>query len=125
MTRIFFKTKINFFFLLLIITRHKAGHHRDLFDEKTMICGKESAADNYARGFYTIGSQFIDIALERLRKLAENCSNLHGFIITHSFAGGTGSGFTSLIMNNILNDYGRVIPKVRIFCEVCDQYFFH
>ena len=46
----------------------------------------------------------IELTLERIRKLVENCSSLQGFIIFHSFGGGTGSGFASLLMSR-LNDF--------------------
>ena len=34
-----------------------------------MITGKEDAANNYARGHYTIGKEIIDQVLDRIRKL--------------------------------------------------------
>ena len=32
-----------------------------------MMTGKEDAANNYARGHYTIGKEIVDIALDRIR----------------------------------------------------------
>lgn len=54
--------------------------------------GKEDAANNYARGHYTIGKEIVDLVLDRIRKLADQCTGLQGFLIFHSFGGGTGSG---------------------------------
>lgn len=34
-----------------------------------LITGKEDAANNYARGHYTIGKELIDLVLDRIRKL--------------------------------------------------------
>ena len=34
-----------------------------------MITGKEDAANNYARGFYTVGKEVIDNVMDRIRKL--------------------------------------------------------
>ena len=45
--------------------------------------------------------------LDRIRKLADNCTGLQGFLIFHSFGGGTGSGFTSLLMERLSVDYGK------------------
>lgn len=42
-----------------------------------------------------------------MRKQSENCSGLQGFLIFHSFGGGTGSGFTSLLMERLSLDYGK------------------
>ena len=33
------------------------------------MTGKEDAANNYARGHYTVGKEMIDIVLDRIRKL--------------------------------------------------------
>jgi len=34
-----------------------------------LITGKEDAANNYARGHYTVGKEMIDLVLDKLRKL--------------------------------------------------------
>ncbi len=87
-----------------------------------MISGKEDAANNYARGHYTVGKEIVDTVVDRIRKQAENCTGLQGFLIFHSFGGGTGSGFTSLLMERLSLDYGKksklefaVYPAVSIF----------
>jgi tubulin alpha len=49
----------------------------------------------------------LDIVLDRIRKLADQCTGLQGFLIFHSFGGGTGSGFTSLLMDRLSVDYGK------------------
>ena len=41
-----------------------------------MITGKEDAANNYARGHYTIGKEIVDVVLDRIRKLADQCTGL-------------------------------------------------
>ena len=63
--------------------------------------------EGYARGNYTIGKEIVDLVLDRIRKLAEECSGLQGFLIFHSFGGRTGSGFTSLLMERLSMDYGK------------------
>merc|ERR1711953_921306 len=75
--------------------------YRQLFHPEQLITGKEDAANNYARGHYTIGKELIDIVLDRIRKLADQCTGLQGFLLFHSFGGGTGSGFTSLLMERL------------------------
>ena len=72
-----------------------------------MINGKEDAANNYARGHYTIGKELIDVTCDKIRRVADNCSGLQGFLVFHSFGGGTGSGFTSLLMERLSVDYGK------------------
>lgn len=47
----------------------RAGTYRQLFHPEQLITGKEDAANNYARGHYTIGKDRIELALDRIRKL--------------------------------------------------------
>jgi tubulin alpha len=47
-----------------------------------LISDKEDAANNYARGHYTIGKQIIDLVLDRLRKLSDQCKKLELKIIS-------------------------------------------
>lgn len=38
---------------------------------------------------------------------ADNCSGLQGFLVFRSYGGGTGSGFTSLLIEHLSVDYGK------------------
>merc|ERR1712165_172990 len=90
-----------------VVDETRTGTYRSLFHPEQLISGKEDAANNYARGHYTVGKELIDIVLERMRRQAEQCTGLQGFLIFHSFGGGTGSGFTSLLMERLSVDYGK------------------
>jgi tubulin alpha len=90
---------------LLDEIRH--GTYKNLFHPEQLINGKEDAANNYARGHYTVGKDIIDNVLDRIRRVADNCSGLQGFLVFHSFGGGTGSGFTSLLMERLSVDFGK------------------
>ncbi|XP_078484492.1 tubulin alpha chain-like [Ciona intestinalis] len=94
-----------------------------------MITNKEDAANNYARGHYTVGKEVIEKVTDRIQKLSEACEGLQGFLIFHSFGGGTGSGFTSLLMERLSIDYGRksklefaVYPAPKISTAVVEPY---
>jgi tubulin alpha len=52
----------------------RTGTYRSLFHPEQLITGKEDAANNYARGHYTIGKEIIDLTLDRVRRLADACS---------------------------------------------------
>ena len=98
-----------------MIDEVRSSSYKELFHPEQMISGKEDAANNYARGHYTIGKELIDNVLDRVRKLSDNCSGLQGFLIFHSFGGGTGSGFTSLLMERLSVDYGKkVLTQISI-----------
>merc|ERR1719323_1067033 len=90
-----------------VIDETRCGTYRQLYHPEQLINGKEDAANNYARGHYTIGKEVVDLVLDRIRKLADACTGLQGFLLFHSFGGGTGSGFTSLLMERLSVDYGK------------------
>jgi tubulin alpha len=90
-----------------VIDEVRTGPYRNLFHKEQLISGKEDAANNYARGHYTVGKEILEPTLDRIRKLADQCSGLQGFLIFHSVGGGTGSGFGSLLLEKLSADYGK------------------
>ena len=136
----------------------RTGTYRQLFHPEQLITGKEDAANNYARGHYTIGKEIVDLVLDRIRKLvrgpggsrqggqarlsaaraagsrlslpqADLCTGLQGFLIFHSFGGGTGSGFASLLMERLSVDYGKksklefaIYPAPQVSTAVVEPY---
>ncbi|TSL61227.1 Tubulin alpha-1C chain [Bagarius yarrelli] len=112
-----------------VIDEVRSGTYRQLFHPEQLITGKEDAANNYARGHYTIGKELIDLVLDRIRKLADQCTGLQGFLVFHSFGGGTGSGFTSLLMERLSVDYGKksklefsIYPAPQVSTAVVEPY---
>ncbi|CAF4181798.1 unnamed protein product [Rotaria sp. Silwood2] len=112
-----------------VIGEIRRGTYAKLFHPEQLISGKEDAANNYARGHYTVGKEIIDTVLEKLRKIADQCTGLQGFLVFHSFGGGTGSGFTSLLMERLSLDYGKksklefaVYPAPQVSTAVVEPY---
>merc|ERR1711963_68264 len=71
----------------------------------------------------------VDSVIEKIRRVADNCSSLQGFLIFHSFGGGTGSGFTSLLMERLSVDYGKksklefaIYPAPQVATAVVEPY---
>lgn len=50
------------------------GKYHSLFHPEQLVNGKEDAANNYARGRYSVGSDVIELVLDRIRKLASSPS---------------------------------------------------
>lgn len=86
----------------------RTGCYRCLFDPGTLITGKEDAASCYARGYNSLGSEMIDLTLDRIRKVSEICDSLQGFITFRSIGGGTGSGMGTLILEKLSDCFGKV-----------------
>ncbi|KAF4691172.1 hypothetical protein FOZ60_016159 [Perkinsus olseni] len=74
-----------------VVDEIRTGTYRQLFHPEQLITGKEDAANNFARGHYTIGKEIVDLCLDRIRKLADNCTGLQGFLVFNACGGGTGS----------------------------------
>ena len=47
------------------------------------------------------------MTVNKIRSIADQCNALQGFIIFHAFGGGTGSGFTSLLMDKLCVEYAK------------------
>uniref|UniRef100_A0A915KSC6 Tubulin alpha chain n=1 Tax=Romanomermis culicivorax TaxID=13658 RepID=A0A915KSC6_ROMCU len=112
-----------------VVDEIRTGTYRKLFHPEQLMTGKEDAANNYARGHYTVGRELIDASMDRLRRLAEVCHGLQGFLIFHSFGGGTGSGFAALLMERLCIDYAKkaklefsVYPAPRVSTAVVEPY---
>ncbi|CAN6454209.1 unnamed protein product [Victoria cruziana] len=90
-----------------VIDEVRAGTYRQLFHPEQLISGKEDAANNFARGHYTVGKEIVDLCLDRVRKLADNCTGLQGFLVFNAVGGGTGSGLGSLLLERLSVDYGK------------------
>jgi len=97
-----------------VIDEVRNSKYRQLYHPEQLISGKEDAANNYSRGHYTIGKEIVEIVLEKIRKLSDNCSGLQGFLIFNSVGGGTGSGLGSLLLERLSIDYGKKI-KTRFY----------
>jgi len=112
-----------------VIDEVRTGKYKQLFHPEQLINGKEDAANNYARGHYTVGREKVELVMDRIRKLTDHCSGLQGFLIFQSVGGGTGSGFGSLLLERLSADYGKkskldfcVYPSPLISTAVVEPY---
>lgn len=76
-----------------------------------------------------MGKEIIDLCLDRIRKLADQCTGLQGFLMFHSVGGGTGSGLGSLLLERLSVDYGKksklgftIFPSPQISTAVVEPY---
>ena len=67
--------------------------------------------------------------MDKLRRLADNCSGLQGFFVFHLFGGGTRSGFGALLLERLSTDYGKksklefcVYPAPQLSSSVVEPY---
>ena len=68
----------------------------------------------------TIGKEIVDLVLDRIRKLADNCTGLQGFMVYNAVGGGTGSGLGCLMLERLSVDYGKK-SKISFTVWACPQ----
>merc|ERR1711972_260301 len=107
----------------------QTGDYAQMFHPEFLLNGKEDAANNFARGHYTVGKEILDQVNDRLRKLVDNSENVQGFIINHAVGGGTGSGLGALILERIAVDYRKkskigfeIYPSPKISTCIVEPY---
>jgi len=112
-----------------VVNDVRTGRYKGLFHPEDLISGREDAANNYARGHYTIGKNMEDQIMDRIRKVADNCSGLQGFMIFQSFGGGTGSGLGALLLERLSQEFGKksrlqfaVYPAPEMSSSVVEPY---
>ena len=76
-----------------------------------------------------VGKEIVDLCLDRIRKLADNCTGLQGFLVFNAVGGGTGSGFGSLLLERLSVEYGKksklgftVYPSPQVSTSVVEPY---
>jgi len=85
----------------------RRGKFSGIFHPEFLVNGKEDAANNFARGHYTVGKELMDVVNDRVRKMVDNSENVQGFIVNHAVGGGTGSGMGMLILERLAVDYRK------------------
>ncbi|ROT85020.1 putative tubulin alpha chain [Penaeus vannamei] len=112
-----------------VVDEVRHGVYRDLFRPDDLVTHTEDAANNFARGRYSVGQEVVRKVLNRIRKQAEACSGLQGFMFFHSFGGGTGSGFMSLLLEKVMEEFTSpsmlrfaVFPSPRMSTAVVEPY---
>lgn len=112
-----------------VIDSVRTGDYKSLYHPGQLLSGKEDAANNFARGHYTVGKEMVDKTIDRIRKIADNCTSLQGFLIFNSVGGGTGSGFASLLLERLSVEFAKkskigftVYPSPEVSTSVVEPY---
>ncbi|KAJ5069193.1 tubulin beta chain-related [Anaeramoeba ignava] len=78
---------------------------RKIWNPNGFVCSISGAGNNFAKGYCTEGPEILENSMEVIRKEVEKCESFQGFQIFHSVGGGTGSGFGSLLLNELKQEY--------------------
>lgn len=112
-----------------VIDEVRNNQYKQLFRPTALISGKEDAANNFGRGYYTIGKEMEAVIMDAIRKQAEMCDSFAGLFIFHSMGGGTGSGLTTLLMQKLAGEFVKkhklefvIYPCPRLSTAVVEPY---
>ncbi|CAD8098730.1 unnamed protein product [Paramecium sonneborni] len=94
----------------------RASKYGKLFRPDNFIQNQGGTCNNFAIGHYTKGNEILNKVLDVIRHQVENADCLQGFQLTHSLGGGTGSGFGTLLLSKLQEDYfDKIFQSYSVF----------
>jgi len=107
----------------------RAGPMGSLFRPDNYVNAQSGAGNNWAKGHYTEGAELVEAVFDVVRKEVENTDCMQGFQISHSLGGGTGSGFGTLLLTKIKEEFPdrmlctfSVVPSPKVSDTVVEPY---
>jgi Tubulin/FtsZ family, GTPase domain len=91
----------------------QSSPYRDLYNQENFFIAKEGggAGNNWASGFRQ-GGEHEDYIMEMIDREADGSDSLEGFVLSHSIAGGTGSGFGSFLLERLNDHFPKKLVQV-------------
>ncbi len=85
-----------------VINTILTSEYKKLYNPENVYLAKEGggAGNNWASGF-SQGQKLYEEVFDIIDREAEGSDSLEGFVLTHSIAGGTGSGMGSYILERL------------------------
>jgi len=107
----------------------KAGPMGSLFRPDNYFNAQSGAGNNWSKGHYTEGAELVESVFDVVRKEVESTDCMQGFQISHSLGGGTGSGFGTLLLTKIKEEFPdrmlctfSVVPSPKVSDTVVEPY---
>jgi tubulin gamma len=91
-----------------VVNKIAHGPYRSLFNPENLFIAKDGggAGNNWASGFRQ-GQQHSEQVVDMIDREADNSDSLEGFTLTHSIAGGTGSGMGSYLLEALQDAFPK------------------
>lgn len=91
-----------------VINSIQTSEYRNLYNPENMFISKEGggAGNNWGCG-YSQGHKVEEEIIDMIDREVDNSDNLEGFILSHSIAGGTGSGMGSYLLELLNDNYSK------------------
>ncbi|XP_047114711.1 tubulin epsilon chain-like isoform X1 [Schistocerca piceifrons] len=98
-----------------VVANYRNGPLCNIFDKACLLTNYPGSGNNWAEGNLSHGRRYASKIENLLRKSAESCDQLHGFLLLFSVGGGTGSGLGSSLLpllSDIFPDVHRLVTCV-------------
>ena len=82
-----------------------------LFRPDNFVSAQGGTGGNFAAGYYRQGADIIDECMDKVRNQVEACDSIEAFQFIHSVSGGGGSGFCSLLIDKINEEYNNLVSQ--------------
>ena len=91
-----------------VINNIMNSEYKKLYNPENIFLAKDGggAGNNWASGFAQ-GHKFYEEVFDIIDREADGSDSLEGFVLTHSIAGGTGSGMGSYILEKLADRYPK------------------
>jgi len=88
------------------------SEYKKLYNPENVFLAKDGggAGNNWASGFFQ-GEKFHEEVFDIIDREADGSDSLEGFVLTHSIAGGTGSGMGSYILEKLADRYPKKLVQ--------------
>lgn len=93
-----------------VINQIRTSAFKDLYNPENVYVNKDGggAGNNWAKG-YALGEEGHEEMMELINREADGSDSLEGFMLTHSIAGGTGSGLGSFLLERLSDAFPKKI----------------
>uniref|UniRef100_A0A8C0S505 Tubulin alpha chain n=1 Tax=Canis lupus familiaris TaxID=9615 RepID=A0A8C0S505_CANLF len=112
-----------------VIDEVRTGTYCQLFHPEQLITGKEDAAITMSEGTTPLARRSLTLSWTEFGNWLTSARVFRASWFFHSFGGGTGSGFTSLLMERLSVDYGKksklefsIYPAPKVSTAVVEPY---
>eukprot|EP01006_Ploeotia_vitrea_P063044 TRINITY_DN84847_c0_g1_i1.p1 TRINITY_DN84847_c0_g1~~TRINITY_DN84847_c0_g1_i1.p1 ORF type:complete len:451 (-),score=48.34 TRINITY_DN84847_c0_g1_i1:104-1456(-) len=91
-----------------VINQIRTGEYKNLYNPENFYLSSDGsgAGNNWGVG-YSAGGGVQDDILDMIDREADGSDSLEGFVVTHSIAGGTGSGMGSYLLEQLNDSYPK------------------
>eukprot|EP00767_Chilomastix_cuspidata_P007430 gnl/Chilomastix_cuspidata/811.p1 GENE.gnl/Chilomastix_cuspidata/811~~gnl/Chilomastix_cuspidata/811.p1 ORF type:complete len:450 (+),score=198.09 gnl/Chilomastix_cuspidata/811:1277-2626(+) len=105
-----------------VINRIQKSPQRNLFNPENLFVGSDGggAGNVWAAGYSRAESHYEEL-MDMIDREADGSDSLEGFILTHSIAGGTGSGLGSFLLERLNDRYPKkLLQTYSVFPNIAD-----